>query len=117
MITDQDGKLAHSEMRFGEGLIFGGSGWAAHTVSPATMGGKNTQAIHVHLADGLDAHCERARAAGAEIVREPANEFYGDRVYAARDLEGHVWTFGQTVETVSREEAATRSGLNIEGWI
>lgn len=70
--------------------------------------------VHVQLDDELDAHCARARAAGATIVREPNDEFYGDRVYSARDLEGHVWTFAQTVRTVSRAEAEAASGLTID---
>ena len=73
--------------------------------------------MHVQLEKGIDAHCERARAAGAVIVREPADQFYGDRVYAARDPEGHVWSFAQTVRRVSREEAEKASGLKIEGWV
>ena len=48
---------------------------------------------------------------------EPENQFYGDRSYRCRDLEGHIWTVGQTVQVVSREEAETVSGLKIEGWI
>jgi uncharacterized glyoxalase superfamily protein PhnB len=116
LVTDAEGKLGHSEMRFGDGYIMVGSEWAEHTVSPASLGGRNTQCVHVHLQDGIDAHCERARAAGAVITRELADQFYGDRVYAARDPEGHVWSFGQTVRRVSREEAEKASSLKIEGW-
>ncbi len=116
VITDKDGKLGHSEMRFGDGLIYVGSEWADFIASPASIGGKNTQSIHIHLKDGLDAHCAQARAAGAVIVREPDDQFYGDRVYSAKDPEGHVWNFGQTVRVVSREEAEKASGLKIEGW-
>jgi len=116
LITDSEGKLGHSQMRFGDGYIMVGPEWADYTASPAATGGKNTQSIHVHLSDGIDAHCARARAAGAMIVREPADQFYGDRVYAARDPEGHVWTFAQTVRAVTREEAEKASGLKIEGW-
>ena len=116
VITGKDGKVGHSEMRFGDGLIYVGSEWADFIASPASIGGKNTQSIHVHLKDGLDAHCAQARAAGAVIVREPDDQFYGDRVYSAKDPEGHVWTFGQTVRVVSREEAEKASGLKIEGW-
>lgn len=116
VITDQDGKLAHSEMRFRDSYLMVGSEWADYTASPVSVGGKNTQSVHVHLADGLDAHCEQARAAGAQIVREPEDQFYGDRVYAARDPEGHVWSFGQSVRKVSREEAEAVSGLSIDGW-
>ena len=116
VITDDQGNLAHSEMRFGDSYLMVGSEWADYTASPASIGGKNTQSVHVHLQDGLDAHCERARAAGVEIMREPEDQFYGDRVYVARDLEGHVWTFGQTVRKVTREEAERASGLKIDGW-
>ena len=117
VITDQDGRLAHSELRFGNGLVMVGSEWAEFTASPKAVGGKNTQFLHVHLDEDLDAHCARARAAGAEILMEPEDQFYGDRTYRARDPEGHVWTFGQTVRAVSREEAETASGLKIEGWV
>jgi len=116
LITDKDGRLSHAEMRYGDGYIMLGAEWAEFIASPASLGGKNTQAIHVHLADGIDAHCERARAAGAVILKEPGDEFYGDRTYRARDPEGHVWTFGQTVRHVTREEAERVSGLTIEGW-
>lgn len=116
VISDKDGSLSHAEMRFGDGYIMLGSEWAEFIASPASLGGKNTQSIHVHLTDGIDTHCARAQAAGATILQEPADQFYGDRTYRARDLEGHVWTFGQTVRRVSREEAEQASGLKIEGW-
>jgi len=117
VITDAHGNLVHSEMRFGDGYIMVGGEYADFVASPAAVGAKNTQSIHVQLKDGVDAHCERARAAGAVIVREPADQFYGDRTYMARDPEGHNWSFGQTVRQVSREEAEKVSGLKIEGWV
>ncbi|EYS90559.1 glyoxalase [Cupriavidus sp. SK-4] len=116
VIRDQQDQLVHSEMRFGDSYLMVGSEWADYTASPASIGGKNTQTLHVHLQEGLDQHCERARAAGAVILREPQDEFYGDRTYTARDTEGHVWTFGQTVRKVTREEAEQASGLKIDGW-
>jgi uncharacterized glyoxalase superfamily protein PhnB len=117
VITDAQGNLAHSEMRYGNGIIMVGSEWTADHKSPASLEGKNTQTVHVHLAEDVDKHCARAKAAGAEIIQAPATQFYGDRTYRARDLEGHIWTFGQTVKQVTREEAEKASGLKIEGWI
>jgi len=117
VITDGDGKLSHSEMKFGDGYIMVGSEWADFVASPGSVGGKNTQTIHVHLTQGIDAHCERARAAGAVIIREPEDQFYGDRTYMAKDPEGHVWSFAGTVRYVSREEAEKASGLKIQGWL
>ena len=60
---------------------------------PATAGEDlpEAQAIFVYLPD-VDAHFERARAAGARIDKPPVDLPYG-RSYAARDLEGHVWYF------------------------
>lgn len=104
MISDKEGNLMHAEMRWGDGIIMVGSEWTEDHKSPASLSGKTTVSIHVHLEDGIDAHCERARKAGARIDHEPETQFYGDRTYRARDLEGHIWTFGQTVEVMTRTE-------------
>ena len=104
LIVDEAGNLVHSEMTFGNGLIMVGSEWDADHKSPRSVGGVNTQSVHVDLSEDIDAHCERARAAGAEIIAEPSDQFYGDRTYRARDLEGHIWTFGQTVKEMQPGE-------------
>ena len=119
VITDDKGDVGHAEMSFrgGADLVMIGGEWADFVASPASVGGRNTQRIHVQVAEGLDEHYAQARAAGAQIVREPQDEFYGDRTYLARDLEGHVWSFAQPVRKVSREDAEARSGLKIQGWL
>jgi uncharacterized glyoxalase superfamily protein PhnB len=50
--------------------------------------------VYVVIDGDVDDHCARARAAGAEIVREPEDQDYGGRDYTARDPEGNVWSFG-----------------------
>jgi uncharacterized glyoxalase superfamily protein PhnB len=117
LIEDAEGNVAHSEMRFGDALVMIGSEWSADHASPASIGGKNTQTVHIQLTTDVDAHCEQARSAGAEIIMEPEDQFYGDRSYRCRDLEGHIWTVAQTVKAVTREEAEAATGLKIEGWI
>jgi uncharacterized glyoxalase superfamily protein PhnB len=116
VVSDAAGKLVHAEMRFGDCYIIVDSEWSEYVASPASVSGKNTQSVYVRLKDGLDAHCGQARAAGADIIQEPADQFYGERQYRARDPEGHVWTFTQPIRSVSREEAERLSGLRIEGW-
>jgi uncharacterized glyoxalase superfamily protein PhnB len=111
VITDADGNLAHSEMGFGDGYVMIGSAWNEVTAAPRAAGGKNTQTVHVQLKEGIDAHCERARKAGAVIRQEPEDQFYGDRTYRAVDPEGHVWTFGQTVRTMTPEEWDKAGGV------
>ncbi len=117
LIEDNDGNLVHSEMRFGDAAVMVGHEWSADHQSPASLGGRNTQTVHIHINSDIDAHCERARRAGAEIIEEPEDQFYGDRAYRCRDLEGHIWSIGQAVRPTSREEAEAASGLKIEGWI
>ncbi len=104
VILGGDGSLMHSEMRFGDSLVMVGNEWDAMHKSPRSLGGINTQSVHVQLADGIDEHCGRARAAGAVILAEPETQFYGDRTYRCSDPEGHIWTFGQTVKAVQPAE-------------
>ena len=106
--------MCHYEMSCaGEGRITVGGEWADWVRSPAGVGGANTQSVNVHLAGGLDEHCERARAAGAAITAEPEDQFYGDRTYRVLDLEGHCWTFGARVRDVTRREAEDALGQPI----
>ncbi|GGL07124.1 VOC family protein [Caulobacter rhizosphaerae] len=117
LIEDNEGNLAHAEMSFGDSLVMIGNEWTAQHKSPASIDGFNTQSVHIHLEGDIDAHCERARAAGAEILMEPADQFYGDRTYRCRDPEGHFWTVGAPVRAVSVEEAEAESGLKVvKGW-
>jgi hypothetical protein len=45
------------------------------------------------------------------ILQEPETQFYGDRTYRAADLEGHIWTFGQSVKVMTPTEWDAASGL------
>jgi uncharacterized glyoxalase superfamily protein PhnB len=103
ILSDKD-EVLHSEMRFGDGVIMVGSEWSPMHKSPASINGFNTQTVHVQMNDDVDAHCERARKAGAKIVREPEMQFYGDRSYRAADPEGHIWSFAQTVKQMTPEQ-------------
>ena len=113
VLTDSEGRIVHAEMTHADGVIMVGSEWADWTRSPASIGGKNTQRIHVRV-NGIDEHCARARRAGARIVMEPADQFYGERSYIAADLEGHHWTFSQTIRHVSNEEMEKATGFKFQ---
>ncbi len=116
LLEDDKGDIAHAEMRLGEATIMVGSEWSASHRSPKSIGGVNTQAIHIHIETDLDAHFARATAAGGEVFAKPETQFYGDRTYRVRDPEGHIWTVAQTVKAVTREEAEAATGLKITGW-
>jgi uncharacterized glyoxalase superfamily protein PhnB len=81
----------HAQMTFdGQRIMMGQGGKDWRMLSPQETKSA-TQGIFVYLAD-VDAHYERARAAGAEIVHPPRDESYG-RSYTARDIDGHPWFF------------------------
>ena len=101
---------------FGPDAVMVVGEWSANHASPAALGGKNTQSMHIQIETDIDAHCARASAAGAEVIQATETQFYGDRVYRCRDPEGHIWTVGQTVKAVSRDEAEAITGLKITGW-
>jgi uncharacterized glyoxalase superfamily protein PhnB len=65
--------------------------------------GEATHSVLVRVEDAR-AHCERARAHGAEILAEPKDFEYGERQYTAQDPEGHQWTFSETLADVAPEE-------------
>ena len=113
IVTDDTGKIVHAEMKFEGAPITIAREWSDIARSPKSLGGKNTQQVHVQLKGDVDAHCARAKAAGATIVQEPSDQFYGDRTYRALDLEGHLWTFGQAVKVVSIADMEKGSGLKI----
>ena len=50
--------------------------------------------------EDAEAHCSRARSAGATILSEPTSYPYGERQYTAVDPDDHRWTFSQTLADV-----------------
>lgn len=115
LIEDETGELVHSQMAYGDGRIMVGTEWSDDHKSPKSVGRKCTQTVHLNVTGDIGAHCEQARAAGAEIMAEPATQFYGDRTYRARDPEGHIWTFSQTVEVLTPEEW-DRNAPGLKTW-
>ena len=96
-----DGKVGHAELELGDGEVYLGQPGGGYK-SPKRLGLRTTL-IHVYV-DDVDAHFERAKAAGAEITDEPADQEYGDRRYSALDPEGIEWFFAQHVREVAPEE-------------
>ena len=107
-VEGEDGRIEHSELTYGEGLLMVGQepdagdapqAWKRYMRSPASLDGANTQCV-MFFVDDADEHCEHARARGASIIEEPATHDYGedywtDRSYGALDPEGHLWWITQ----------------------
>jgi uncharacterized glyoxalase superfamily protein PhnB len=116
VVSGDEESVIHSELRFGDGAVYvvGPSSVGQGGATPDQVGGRNTQSVCVNLTTGIDAHCETARAQGARIEREPADQPYGDRVYTCRDPEGHSWAFSQPAKVMTAEEITAATGRKIE---
>ena len=91
-----------TELTVFDSKIMVGRAGAHGLVSPRSLGGY-TQALIVYL-DNVDQHFRKSRDAGAEIVSVPEDQFWGDRRYEAKDIEGHHWSFHEHVRDISAEE-------------
>lgn len=97
--ADDKGKVTHAEVRIGTSMLMIGQAREQWTPRPATL--------YLYVED-VDAVYQRAVAAGGKSLREPTNEFYGDRNSAVEDSQGNQWWIGTHVEDVSPEEVQRR---------
>jgi MerR family transcriptional regulator, thiopeptide resistance regulator len=86
----RDGTIVHAEVRAGPHRIWLHRADEADDLVPPGPRGSAGGGIVVHVPD-VDAHRERVRAAGADVLFEPRDEDYGQREYGVRDPEGHLW--------------------------
>jgi uncharacterized glyoxalase superfamily protein PhnB len=93
VVRGDDGSVIHAQMSLGPGIVmFATAGNPLREDSePDPTAARHS--IYVAVED-VAAHAARARAAGAQITREPASTDYGSQEYAARDFEGNHWSFG-----------------------
>jgi uncharacterized glyoxalase superfamily protein PhnB len=111
-VEGEGGRIEHSELVLGGGLVMvsSPSGEKADKFpwrrTPGQVAGANTQNLFVYI-DDVEAHCARARAAGAEIITEPTTTDYGDeywtdRTYACTDPGGHRWWFAERLRDAGK---------------
>jgi PhnB protein len=100
-LNGPNGAIAHAEMERDDGVVMMGNPGPEYR-NPKRLG-HVTQNLYVYV-DDVDKHFAQARRAGAKIIEEPKDQFYGDRRYAAEDPEGHHWFFAQHVRDVAPED-------------
>ena len=104
-LVDRDGEIDYAMVEFGHAVV--GMGPEGHhgVISPMS-GGIPSQYISVYV-DDVDAHYERAVAAGARIAAGLSNYVWGEeghRTYEALDPEGHRWRFHQRLRAMPRPD-------------
>ena len=94
-VYESGNTVEHAELALGNSIIMLGSMrdvGSVHFVTPKEAGGV-TGSIYIGI-ENVDAHHDRAVAAGARVVRPLTDEDYGSRDYMCLDPEGNVWSFG-----------------------
>jgi uncharacterized glyoxalase superfamily protein PhnB len=84
-----------AQLLLGDGVVVA-FGMSAPNETVVPVPDAHTHSVLARVPD-VDAHCERARGAGARIINEPTTHAYGERQYTAEDIGGHRWTFSQTI--------------------
>ena len=100
-----DGSINHASMRLGADLLMMGCPGRKYK-NPRRLK-QATQMLYIDV-DDVDAHYARAKKAGAKIIIELEDTFYGDRRYGAEDPEGHQWYFAQALPRRTRKKKTRR---------
>lgn len=109
-----EGKIGHAELEIGDSLIMVADEFPAmDAFGPAKFGGSPI-GLHIYVAD-VDAVAREAVAAGAKLLRQVQDQFYGDRSGTIEDPFGHRWHVSTHVEDVSEEEIARRMAEMAKG--
>jgi PhnB protein len=95
----ENGTIAHADLIIGDSHLMLTECAAPNQPMPG--------AVFFYVPD-TDAVYRAALAAGATSMREPADEFYGDRCAGVRDAVGNIWWIATHIEDVSDEEMRRR---------
>jgi uncharacterized glyoxalase superfamily protein PhnB len=99
IISAADGRIIHAVMHCGRAVavMFSPEGiWSGIMKTPAHSGAENPITMYVPYFE-VDALADRARAAGATILTEPTDMFWGDRIARIADPDGYVWCFASKI--------------------
>lgn len=113
-LTEPSGRVGHAEIRIGDSVLMLNDEYPDFGAgSPAATGGSPV-AFHIQVADA-DKAVDRAVKAGATLMREVQDQFYGDRLGMVACPFGYRWFLGTTKEVVSPEEMQKRWSKMLEG--
>ncbi|AKU89814.1 VOC family protein [Vulgatibacter incomptus] len=106
-LVEPSGRIGHCELLVAGATLMVSEEFPEYGIlGPESLGGTSLS-IHLHV-DDADELLRRACDAGAELVRPPADHFYGERSGTVRDPFGHEWLIGHAIEEVSPEEMQKR---------
>lgn len=107
-MEDETGRIGHAEMKIGDSTLM---------LAEVQAEWKPTNSMLQLYVEDADAVYQKALDAGAVSIKEPADQFYGDRSATVKDSTGNVWNIATHIEEISEEELNKRTqavGLMIE---
>jgi PhnB protein len=115
-LNQPDGRIGHAELRIhGAAIMLADEFPEMDFLSPKSLGSKRSPvSIHLYV-ENVDKVYELALAAGATSLREPADQFYGERNAQVRDPSGHCWDLSTQIEEVSPAEMQKRFDAMVKG--
>jgi PhnB protein len=106
-LADQKGRIGHAELRIGKGIVMLADEFPEFGRESPRAGRDHSVGVHLYVED-VDAVFKKALNAGAKDLRQPTNEFYGDRAAKFEDPFGHHWMISTHVEDVGAKEMQQR---------
>jgi PhnB protein len=106
-LTEPSGRIGHAELDFNGAILMLSDEYPELDLHGPREAGGTTVTLHIHV-DDADAVIAKAVAAGATLLREPEDAFYGERSGAVRDPFGHRWNIGHSIEDVTPQEMQRR---------
>lgn len=106
-LTEPGGRIGHVELMFGDTTIMISDEFPEFGIHALDVDRPSSFVLHLHV-DDADAIIAQAVSAGARIVREAQDQFYGERAGTVRDPFGYDWMIGHTLEQVEPEEMQRR---------
>jgi uncharacterized glyoxalase superfamily protein PhnB len=91
-----EGRIYNAEIRIGDSMLM---------IADANPGGERPGTLYMYVADP-DLLYRQAMSAGAKSLREPTDEFYGDRCAGVADFAGNQWWVAKRIRDVSADEVA-----------
>lgn len=108
--TDETGSIRHAEIQIGSSRIMLAPEFEMPYVNARSPASAGSACMHIYLyVENVDAFVSRALEAGAKLVMEIKDQYYGDRSGGVVDPFGHIWWVASRVEEVSPEEMARRA--------
>ena len=106
-LSEPSGRIGHAQLKFGSYTVMLSDEYPEYGIQgPEAFGGTGSS-IHLHVED-VDVVTKQAVDAGAKLIMEPKDQFYGERSSKVLDPFGHEWLLGSHIEDVTPEEMQRR---------